>query len=1170
MRARVVVGLLGAALAVGSLADRATAQAPVEKPAFQRAPDALERVTWRTRTLVGDDRLTNWDLAIATQTLPGLTFLEGVVRAEAAIVDVVESADTQTVSPDLQKRLDFTLTAAERTAIKIRMGPVRLLSYEVASVPADPERLRKVLEFARDMNAGTIVFGTSEQPLSPPSAGDLARLDQLANAVDINVALRGSPQAFMPALAGTSERLGLGIDIGNSSGATNWRDALTPLKDKLTYVRLRDRSRGNNVRLGQGEARARELFLALNALQVRPLVLSLDASGIVKAPADLFGAVDAFEDVVQLAYGQHFTGFSRTRPIRRDLVRPAKGETLTASEVDRRSADMMQQIRKAIPAQPYATPQKPRKLLVVESLQGMSHDTIPHANVMLEEMGKITGAWTTEFSNDLENLKYPKVKDYDGIFLNSIVGEFAPDLAVRDGLLRFVQEGGGVGGVHGTPWASRNWDEFGILFGAKSAPHRIEQGVMRIYDAASPLVAPLGGKPLNFREEYYRFEHQGMNRLRWEDVRVLLTVDLDDPAIEPRPWTGYKRPDNVYPVSWIRAYGKGRMFYSSLGHMPETFTTPALVGHFLAGVQYLLGDLAANATPNPRATTSAPPQLSGQPVAAPPAVPSISQRPTGSSLGTIRVGASDNNIWFGWRVGVPTAALKPLSISDVLPITDLSSVAHVELSGAQQVSAEVPKPLDPRLRPGERNAVVRRLRELNQQVLSYRVTTLPADASARRGIFELTRHLNAPLLVVAAGAESLAELDALATEFNIGVAIESRSDPTDLVAALKGRSPRLGLAADLAAWMRSGVPLNTALAATRDRLLLVRVNPAGRDTKAIGDFFLEAYRAGIKPLSIVIEPAGPTQAHLTAALAGFEQLMWPAMAARVRTMLASPAGAIRGPDKLEPEMRQQIAAAAPRQALRPPTKPRKLLVTDIQMYSGHSTIPHGSWLLELMGKQTGAFTPVFSNDLDLLKYPRIKEFDAVYLNNVCGMVYNDPEVRDGLLRFVREGGGIGGHHAVTFANNHWPECAEMMGGWAGAHHIETQMIKVDDPGSPLTTSFTSGSFEHTDEFYIFPPSSPYSRSKQRVLLSIDVAASDRATEGRFCAQCTRPDQDYGLAWIRTYGKGRTYFTPLGHTPAFYTDQRWTTHLLAAIQYILGDLDADATPNAKPVTEAQKR
>jgi len=291
-------------------------------------------------------------------------------------------------------------------------------------------------------------------------------------------------------------------------------------------------------------------------------------------------------------------------------------------------------------------------------------------------------------------------------------------------------------------------------------------------------------------------------------------------------------------------------------------------------------------------------------------------------------------------------------------------------------------------------------------------------------------------------------------------------------------------------------------------------------------------------------------------------VMWPAMAERVKQMLETPAGEIRGADRLKPEERQPIEAAAPKQAIVKPKKARKLLVTDIQMYSGHSTIPHGNLLLELMAKNTGAFEPTFSNDLNLLKYPKIKEFDAVYLNNVCGMVYNDPEVRDGILRFVREGGGIGGHHAVTFAGNNWPEFADMMGGWAGAHHVEKQTIRIDDPNSPLTKSFGSASFEHIDEFYQFPPSSPYSREKQHILLSIDVDKSDRASDSRLCPQCTRPDQDYGLAWIRTYGQGRTYFTPLGHTDIFYTDQRWTQHLLAAIQYILGDLDADATPSGK--------
>jgi type 1 glutamine amidotransferase len=137
------------------------------------------------------------------------------------------------------------------------------------------------------------------------------------------------------------------------------------------------------------------------------------------------------------------------------------------------------------------------------------------------------------------------------------------------------------------------------MIGAQSAPHRIEQGVMKVHDPASPIMKPFAGKDLNFKEEYYRFEHEGQGRLRWDKVRVLLTVALDDPSIEPRPWTGYKRPDNVYPVTWIRSYGKGRVFYCSLGHMPETFMTPEIVGHFLAGLQFLLGDLEADTTPNP-------------------------------------------------------------------------------------------------------------------------------------------------------------------------------------------------------------------------------------------------------------------------------------------------------------------------------------------------------------------------------------------------------------------------------------------------------------------------------------------------------------------------------------------------------------------------------------------
>jgi type 1 glutamine amidotransferase len=557
-----------------------------------------------------------------------------------------------------------------------------------------------------------------------------------------------------------------------------------------------------------------------------------------------------------------------------------------------------------------------------------------------------------------------------------------------------------------------------------------------------------------------------------------------------------------------------------------------------------------------------------------PQVPSVSKRPNGGGLATIRMGAPDNNMWFGWRVGLPTAAFRGLTFSEALARADVIPVASVEASSTQITSFEVPKPLDQRLQANERAAVVYRLREISETIMAYRADSLGADPAARRRVFELAKSLNAPLIITTADAASLADVDKLTEEFEINIALESKGDPKTVMAQLEGRGKRMGVSAHLGGWAQAGIKAVDGLAVVQGKLLHVtaadrsalnaraRAVTLGEGASGLGEFFLAVYKAGLKPLSITVESTGTTEADMVKNLQAFERVMWPAMSARVNDMLKTPAGQIRGGDRLDAAMRAQIDTAIPRQATAKPARPRKLLVTDIQMYSGHSTIPHGNHMLELMAKYTGAFEATFSNDQELLKYPKIKEFDAVFFNNVCGMVHNDPEVREGILRFVREGGGLGGNHAVTYANLNWPEFADMMGGWAGQHRVEEQVLKIDDPGSPLMKPFGTEPFTHTDEFYIFPPSSPYSREKQRVLMSIDVEKSDRGFGGRFSELSTRPDQDYGVAWVKGYGKGRTYFTPLGHTTIMYTDKRWTGHLLAAIQYLLGDISVDETPSAK--------
>jgi type 1 glutamine amidotransferase len=559
-----------------------------------------------------------------------------------------------------------------------------------------------------------------------------------------------------------------------------------------------------------------------------------------------------------------------------------------------------------------------------------------------------------------------------------------------------------------------------------------------------------------------------------------------------------------------------------------------------------------------------------------PQIVSVSVKPSGGSLGTIRLGAADERIWFGWRVGIPSAAFRQLTLSDAAAKADELGLGSIEASSSQKISPWVPKNLDPNLFPGERSAINIRMRELNVRLSAYRIDSIPTEAATRRKLFEFAKELGAETIVTGSNPTSLPEIDQLANELGINVAIENRKDPNSAMAALEGRSKRIGIYANLGDWMQSGLKPADGLAIVKDRLMAVNVRDRsaigarGKDVAlgtgagAIDQFFLATFRGGVKPLLIVIDSTGgsDTFADLKRSVEAFETVMLPAMTARVRQVVDSPEGAIRGPDRLPADMKQQIDAAVPRQSIVKPKKPRKMLVVDLQMYSGHSTIPHGNLLLELMAKYTGAFEPTFSNDLANLKYPKIKEFDGVFLNNVCGMVFPDPEVRESLIRYVREGGGLGGNHAVTYANLNWPEFTEMLGGWAGAHRVEKQMLKIDDPESPLMSMFGSEPFEHTDEFYQFPPDSPYTREKQHILLSIDVARSDRANSGRFCKECTRPDQDYGLAWVKSYGKGRIYVTPLGHTTILYTDPRWTKHILAAVQFILGDLAADTTPSAK--------
>src|SRR6478752_6696406 len=81
----------------------------------------------------------------------------------------------------------------------------------------------------------------------------------------------------------------------------------------------------------------------------------------------------------------------------------------------------------ALPAKAPATPARPRKVLVLGRAAGFAHSSRPLAAATITEMGKKTGAWTTDTTYDAAAFTPENLKQYDAIFLASTTGEFLDD-----------------------------------------------------------------------------------------------------------------------------------------------------------------------------------------------------------------------------------------------------------------------------------------------------------------------------------------------------------------------------------------------------------------------------------------------------------------------------------------------------------------------------------------------------------------------------------------------------------------------------------------------------------------------------------------------------------------------------------------------------------------------
>lgn len=276
--------------------------------------------------------------------------------------------------------------------------------------------------------------------------------------------------------------------------------------------------------------------------------------------------------------------------------------------------------------------------------------------------------------------------------------------------------------------------------------------------------------------------------------------------------------------------------------------------------------------------------------------------------------------------------------------------------------------------------------------------------------------------------------------------------------------------------------------------------------------------------------------------------------------LAAAVACAKGPEKLnkvDPATLEKIAKAVPDAPPAKPAKKRKILV--IWRCDGffHKCIPVANACIEVMGKKTGAYEAVIpetaSEQMGWLTKDKLAEFDAVLFNNTTRLKPNEQQ-QEALMDFVKGGKGFIGIHAASDNFYKWKEGAAMVGGlfaghpWGGGG---TWAVKVENPDNPVNQSFKTKTFTVKDEIYQMKD--PYTRKDRRILLSLDM--SDPKTGGKK----GRKDGDNAIAWIKKCGEGRVFYCSLGHNNHIFWDPEIVGHYLAGIQYALGDLAANDSP-----------
>lgn len=236
----------------------------------------------------------------------------------------------------------------------------------------------------------------------------------------------------------------------------------------------------------------------------------------------------------------------------------------------------------------------------------------------------------------------------------------------------------------------------------------------------------------------------------------------------------------------------------------------------------------------------------------------------------------------------------------------------------------------------------------------------------------------------------------------------------------------------------------------------------------------------------------------------------------------------------------------------------------------HESVSHALAVIERLGYDSGLYDTFIRTDSNIVSKdpkrttgeaasggPNLRMADAIFFLGHRDVPIDDAQKAD-LLSFIRDDGkGFVAAHTALTAFDSWPAFGELLGGRYDGHpwNQTTGTIVNEGTDFPATRHFPP-TFTFSDEFY---QAKAFSRSNARVLLRLDISRLPASPEVHV------QDGDFPLVWAKTFGKGRVFYSALGHDASVWDNRDVALMYFEALKWALGLSEGDATPRPRRVT-----